>query len=365
METLGWEQVLAWRLRRQFLDPIGHLGSAGSLSAVDVVRRLAGVQAQVASAAELAVAVRGGAREDVGRALWGDHSLIKTWAMRGTLHLLPADEAADYLALCAAARTWQRPSWAKTFGATPADVEAIGGAVTGAFAGGACLTREELVTAIVEETGSSRLEEVLRVGWGPILKPLAWQGLLCYGPSEGNRVTFTAPAGWVPGWAGLPAADAAAPAVIRAFLGAHGPATTQMFDAWLLRRSTPKKALTSWFAAMAGELTTVEVDGTPMYVLSEHVDELASTSPSEAVRLLGGFDQYVLGAGTDAEYLIPAEHRARVSRAAGWISAVVLYGGRVAGVWEVEDGDIRPSLWEQVPAAPLEAETARLAKLLS
>ena len=50
--TLTWEQVLAWRLRRQLLDP------RGGVDAVGVVGRLCGVQAQVASAAELAVAVR-------------------------------------------------------------------------------------------------------------------------------------------------------------------------------------------------------------------------------------------------------------------------------------------------------------------
>jgi hypothetical protein len=47
-----WPQALAWRLRRHELDPVGRL------SAPDVVRRLSGVQAQVASSAELAIRVR-------------------------------------------------------------------------------------------------------------------------------------------------------------------------------------------------------------------------------------------------------------------------------------------------------------------
>ena len=49
---VSWPQVLAWRLKQQLLDPVGTLPVAG------VVRRLGGVQAQVASAAELAVRVR-------------------------------------------------------------------------------------------------------------------------------------------------------------------------------------------------------------------------------------------------------------------------------------------------------------------
>jgi hypothetical protein len=49
---VSWDQVHAWRLRRQFLDPLG------DADAVDVIGRLCGVQAQVASSAELAVRIR-------------------------------------------------------------------------------------------------------------------------------------------------------------------------------------------------------------------------------------------------------------------------------------------------------------------
>jgi hypothetical protein len=47
-----WPQILAWRMRRQLLDPVGQA------DAPDVVRRLCGVQAQVPAAAALAIGVR-------------------------------------------------------------------------------------------------------------------------------------------------------------------------------------------------------------------------------------------------------------------------------------------------------------------
>jgi hypothetical protein len=119
-----------------------------------------------------------------------------------------------------------------------------------------------------------------------------------------------------------------------------------------------------WFAALGDELTSVEVDGTVMHVLTEHLDELRATEPSSAVRLLGGFDQYVLGAGTAATYLIPAQRRSAVSRSAGWISPVVLNGGRVAGVWAVKDGAIEVDTWEDVPAERLAPQRERLAALV-
>ncbi|SEG16632.1 Winged helix DNA-binding domain-containing protein [Thermomonospora echinospora] len=359
MESLTWPQVLAWRMRRQYLHP------TGTETAVQVARRLAGVQAQVASAAELAVAVRQAAPDpgETARALWQERTLVKTWAMRGTLHLLPADEAGAYLALCATVRNWEKASWQRNFGASPAELEALAEAATEALAGGACLTREELGAEIVERTRAPHLAEALTSGWGALLKPLAWWGVLCFGPSQGNRVTFCAPSRHVPGWGGLPPAEDAARTVIRAYFGAHGPATVEAFDAWLMRRTHRRKDVRAWFAAMADELVPVEVDGAPMYALAEHLDELIATGPADAVRLLGGFDQYVLGAGTGAAYLIPPGRRAEVSRAAGWISPVVLHRGRVAGIWDAKDG-IDPTLWEDVPTALLEPEIARLTRLL-
>lgn len=361
MESISWSSVLAWRSRRQFIDP------AGDAAATGIARRLAGIQAQVASSAELAVAVR---QErpvpgEVPRALWEERSLVKTWAMRGALHLLPADEAAAYLALCATIRNWEKPSWQKNFGATPADLEAIAAAATDALADGAALTREELATVILDETGSTHLAGMLGSGWGVLLKPLAWWGVLCHGPSQGTKVTFTAPSTWLSGWKGIPEVEDAARIVIRAFLGAHGPATPEMFDNWLMRKLSRKRDVKDWFAAVEDDLALVDVDGVPMWVLAEHLDELLSTEPTRSVRLLGPFDQYVLGAGTSAAYLIPAERRAEVSRKAGWISPVVLYEGRVAGVWEPVGDDIAVTTFEDVPPELLAAETDRLRTLLA
>ncbi|WP_141583119.1 winged helix DNA-binding domain-containing protein [Actinomadura sp. WMMA1423] len=360
MASVTWEQVLAWRMRRQFVE------RAEDASAVEVARRLAGVQAQVASAAELAIAVRQRmpVAGEVPRALLEERTLVKTWAARGTLHLLPADEAGAHLKLCSSIRNWEKGAWQRTFGTTPADLEAIAAAAADALSGGAALTREELTRAVVDETGSRHLAEVLGSGWGTLLKPLAWWGVLCYGPPQGTKVTFTSPARWLPGWAGLPSMDDAARSVIHAYLGAHGPATPDMFDNWLMRKQSRKKDVRAWFAAAEEGLATVEVEGAPMHVLGEHVDELLDTEPSTSVRLLGGFDQYILGAGTGATYLVPAEHRGRVSRAAGWISPVVLYGGRVAGVWDPAGGEVAVTPFEDIPATPLKEEVNRVAPLL-
>ena len=199
--SISWEAALAWRMRRQLIDPIG------SLDVHDTVQQLCGVQAQVPSSAELAIALRThGSRCGAADQALRERRLMRTWAMRGTLHLLVPDDAAAYLSLISAGRSWERPAWQRNFGVSSIEVERLAEAVTDAL-DGRVLDREELIAAIAERTGSRALDEHLRSGWGAVLKPLAWMGLVCNGPSRGNRVTFTSPRSWFDGWRGLPDPD--------------------------------------------------------------------------------------------------------------------------------------------------------------
>jgi hypothetical protein len=350
-------------LRRQFLLP-DRDDSMLDPSAVEIVRRLAGVQAQVMSAAEQAVAVRTrSGRPGALAAGLGDAELVRTWAMRGTLHVLPAAELATYLAPLAAARTWQKASWQKTF-LDAAEMQVLTDAARELLEDGAVLTREELTDAVVARAGDPGLAEHLRSGWGAVLKPLAWQGLLVQGRPREGRATFTSPAS-LPGWHGLPPLEEAGPAVVLAYLGAYGPAGPAAFDDWLLRGSTPKKVLRGWFADLAarGLVVEVSVEGEPLWARAADAEELAATRPDRSTRLLPAFDQYVLGPGTKDPHVLDPRHRAEVSRAAGWIAPVVVHAGRVVGTWEAADGAVRVRLFAEAPPidpAALEVEANHL-----
>src|ERR1041385_7809713 len=89
MLRLSWRRAAAWRAKRHHLV---ERAPAGSMLAV--ASRLCGLHAQVLSSAELSLWARVDQldRGAVHRALWEDRTLVKTWAMRGTLHLLPASE---------------------------------------------------------------------------------------------------------------------------------------------------------------------------------------------------------------------------------------------------------------------------------
>ena len=355
------QQALAWRMRRHLLDPVGRL------PVTEVVGRLCGVQAQVASSAELAIRVRRetSRRGEVERAL-RDGRLIKTWAMRGTLHLLRPEEAGAFLSLVASGRSWERPSWQRYFGVTPKQMEALRQAVRAALESGP-LTREELATAIAARRGLRHVGEGLRSSWGTLLKPLAWQGDLCFGPSQGTRVTFMRPEDASSRWSGLPDPDEAAAVAIVAYFRTYGPATIDAFGNWLAGGWFGKRQLRAWFSALEHRFVQVDVDGEPAYVLAEDLDELTSTTPTTAVRLLPGFDQYVLGPGTADGHVVPASRRAAVSRQSGWISPVVVVGGVVRGTWEL-DGDRVSVAWFKEAGRPprnaLRAEVTRLSSIL-
>ena len=356
-----WRQALAWRMRRQLLDPVGDQTAAG------VVRRLCGVQAQVASIAELCIRVRRKKSKpgDVARAL-REGRLIKTWAMRGTLHLLTPEEAGAFLSLIASGRSWERPSWQQYFGVTPKQLDALREVVRDALDGRA-LTREELISAVIARRGYGHLGDALRSGWGTLLKPYAWQGDLCFGPSRGNRVTFVRPEDASSRWVRLPEPDEAAAIAIVAYFRAYGPATVENFHNWISRGRVSTRQLRTWFAAVGDRLREIEVDGERRYVLAGDLDELASTSVTKSVRLLPGFDQYVLGPGTDDAHVLPKARRTAVSKQSGWIAPIVVAGGVVRGTWEIAAHEVQVAWFKEagpVPRTALQGEVERLAAIL-
>ncbi|HYV23424.1 MAG TPA: winged helix DNA-binding domain-containing protein [Candidatus Bathyarchaeia archaeon] len=358
---ITWKQALAWRMRRQLLDPVA------DESAVGVVRRLCAVQAQVSSFAELCVRVRRTRSKpgDVGRAL-SDGRLIKTWAMRGTLHLLTPEDAGAFLSLIASGRPWDRPSWQQYFGVTPKQLDALREVIRDALQG-KVLTREELIAAVIVRRGYGHLGDALRSGWGTLLKPYAWQGDLCFGPNRGNRVTFVRPEDASPRWARLPEPDEAAAIAIVAYLRAYGPATAENFHNWLSRGRVSTRQVRTWFGAVADRLRDVEVGGERRYVLAEDLDELQSTKPTKAVRLLPGFDQYVLGPGTDDPHVLSPARRRVVSQQSGWIAPIVVSGGVVTGTWKIVGENLQVAWFSEagaVPRSALRAEVERLSTIV-
>jgi hypothetical protein len=329
--ALDWETAAAWRMRRHRLA-----GRAPRDEAVAVAGAVLGLHAQVMTSAELTLWARvdGLAREDVSRLLWEERRLVKTWAMRGTLHLLPSTELPLWLGALGTYRHFLTPSWSRAFGVPVGGVDGFVAAV-GQALDGPPLSRAELAQAVARIAGDDELGA--RIGessWGSILKPAAYRGRLVFAPSAGQAVRFTRPDRWLGALAPAPPGDEALAEVARRFLAAHAPATRDDLARWWgVSPAQAGKAVARLGAAVA----TVAVDGAPAWMLATDVADAARAEPAGAVRLVPAFDQYVVGATRHAERLLPpGDVRDRVYRAQGWLSPVLLVDGRMEGVWRHE-----------------------------
>ncbi len=331
MTSLSWDAVLAWRLRRQHLAE-----RAPRAAALDVVSDLCGLHAQVASSAELTLwaRVEGLEAGEVEQLVWSRRALVKTWAMRGTLHYLPARDLARYVGALSLLRPRHHVgSWQRAYGLTRAQADAMLAAVADVL-DGEPLTREALAQAVAERVGDPTLAEKLGSGFGELLKPAAFTGELCFAPSDGRLVRFTTPRRRVRGFEPPGPDEAAAAAVVRAYLAAYGPAPREQFQRWF-GMTGPAEA-GRWIAALGEEVVEVDVEGTGGWMLAADAAEAAAATPPGVVRLLPGFDQYVVGAPRGEPAVLPDAHRAAVYRPQGWLSPVVLDDGRIAGTWALE-----------------------------
>ena len=313
---IGWPSVLAWRVRRQQLAERAPRGEA-----LSVVERIAGLHAQLTASAELTLWARvsGLRRDDVSRALWDERSLVKTWAMRGTLHLLPATELGLWVAAQGALKPrYEVGSWLRHHGLERDQAEAMVAAIPAAL-DGRQLTREELAAEVARITGIEGLDGKLRGGFGDLLKPAAFRGELCFAPSDGRNVRFARPDQWLGAWEPVDV-DQAARAVARRYLAAYGPADGEALARWF--GMTSPALAGRWLEGLGDGAVTVEVEGEELVMLASDVEEAAAAGPSGVVRLLPAFDHYTVAAPRDRDPVFPTDRRARVYRPQGWLSPV-------------------------------------------
>jgi hypothetical protein len=326
--SLTWEQVCAWRLSQQHLTE-----RASPERLLEVASTLIGIQAQVLSSAELALwaRVQDMQPDTLSNALWKQRTLIKTWAMRGALHLFTA---AEFPLVAATLRTRQpiTAAWLKYYQLSIEEPMIIINGVRSAL-DGRRLTREQLAAEAARITGLARLEEALRSGWGDLLKPAAYQGYLCFGPNQERNVTFVRPDQWIGSWEEYDS-DEALTTIVRRYLAAYGPATYQDFAHWWGLRSFPK--VRAAFQRLGAEVIEVSIEGRNAWALASMAEQLGDPPPAPAARLLPGFDTYTIGTLPHIEHLLPGPLKARISRTSGWISPVLLVAGKIAGVWRHE-----------------------------
>jgi hypothetical protein len=354
--SVTWAQALSWRLGRHLLDPVG------SESVGEVVRRLGAVLSMDEALAELAVRTRRTtSRPGELAAALADGEVVKAFAFRGSVHYLSPEDGGIYLALRSAGRQWERASWVEYYGLSAADWPAFRAAVREALRDGP-LTVTELGEALARHRAYRHLKPVFDEGAGTLVKPLTWQGDMGFGPPRDGQHTFQR-LDDNPRWRGIPDLDEAGPRAVTAYLRTYGPATPEHLTYWLVDGlSAGRRRLEAWLAELVHDLAAVDVDGTVAYVVRDDVDALVASGASDAVRLLPGHDQWVIGPGTKDIRVTPSSRRDLMTRKAN----PVIAGGVVRGTWARRGNDLTVTWLDDRarPDAEIDEQAARLGDLL-
>ena len=323
-----------------------------------VAADICGLHAQLMSSAEMTLwaRVEGLKKSTVQRALWERKTLVKSWTMRGTLHLLPAKEYPLWQAALSTYDHYRAAYWLKYSNMTSKEMDRLIDAV-GVELYDKVLTREELSRAVAKRTRSKKLGELVLGSWGMLLKPPSFMGKLCFAPSVGQKVQFTNPHSWLPKYEEMDPHESLLQ-VTRRYLRAFGPAARDDLARWWSGFS-PAGALKT-IKELGDEVAPVEVGNQLMWMHAADVEAMSKQAKlKRSLRLLPAFDQLVVNVSRRSEHLMPGKFKARVYRKSAWITPVVLVNGRMDGVWKYErKGDRMVVTVEPFVKLPTWARTA-------
>lgn len=289
----------------------------------DSVRHLLAVQAQdhYASLWALGLRTRGVDEAAVETAV-RERRIVRSWPMRGTLHLVAAEDLRWMLSLLASriiALDSKRIE--RDFGLHERALGLCREAVVRALEGGRMLSRPALYAALAE-----RGVDVAGPRGLQILGRLAHEGLLCQGPREGKQPSFVLLEEWIAPQAALDQDEALAQ-LARRYLAGHGPASVRDLAWW--SGLTLRDAQRAW-DLVRSEFAVMHQDGVEYAFVESDV-----WSGKPAVHLLPAFDEYLVGYADRSAMIAPADLR-RVVGANGLFNPTVIINGRVAATWKRE-----------------------------
>ncbi|MDP2858489.1 MAG: winged helix DNA-binding domain-containing protein [Bacillota bacterium] len=332
-------QALGFRLCRQ------RLACRSRESVEAVASATGGIQAQVTSASRLALWARiadlsPGA---VDAALQDTRTLVKVWSMRGTAHLLRAGDLPYYVAALQRPMALHERRWLAERGLDADDCLRLFDEVDSLL--DVPMTRQEL-GASIRATLGDQYAGLVEHSWGGMLKRACLEGRICFGPQRGQQVTFVRTRDWLGGFQPAPR-EASIDWLLERYLKGYAPATAGDFAYW---SGLPVTAVRPSLERLADRVVAIDVAGVQSLVLREDVpdllrqgtldllhedvhDPLLDEMAPRSVNLLPNFDPYLLG-HRDKRLLVDEHHYKKIFRVAGWVSQVVLVGGRVLGTWE-------------------------------
>ena len=340
MDVLSQRELGRATSARQFLL------SRVPLPALSVVEHLVGMQGQDPELPYFGLwsRVEGFALGDLTRLL-EERLVVRGTLFRGTQHLLAAS---DYLwvrpLLQPMLDVWQRGAFGRyTAGIAPAELAAYAAELLGA----GVLTRPELGRALARRWPQCDPQWLARSVQGllPIVHPTP-DGT--WGRRGATPFALAVP------WLGRPLEARPAPALVRRYLAAFGPASVKDMQAWsgLTRLAEVFEPLRSQLRVFRDE------SGTELFDLPE-APRPGPDVPAP-VRFLPGFDNILFG-HADRSRIVATERRPHLV-----VDAALTVDGVVRGLWKIKAGVLEVRLFAPLTAAErdeVSAEGAALSRL--
>lgn len=322
----GTAKLRAQRLASLLLADGDTQGPADRTPA-SIVEWFGAMQAQDVASAMWSLGVRlPGADQDVVTSAVNSGEIVRTWPMRGTVHLVPAADARWMVTILGERPLAGAARRREYLGLSEADAMRAGDVLGEALAGGGCLTRSECVE-VMAAGGITGAESVTY----HLLWFTSQRGITCNGPLRGKEQTFVLLDEWVPQH-NDPSREEGLAIMAARYFRSHGPATKADFARWLgMTAGDAGRGI----AAAGDALVTVATSDGPLLVSAEAplaADPAALPNP-RGVWVLPGFDEFILGYKNRDLVLAPERFAALVPGNNGIFRPTVVAGGQVIGTW--------------------------------
>lgn len=291
----------------------------------DVARHMVAMQAQDYEGGlwSLGLRTRDATRGDVEQAI-RNRKIIRTWPMRGTLHMVHASDVwwlLDLLAPRATAAAKSRRL--NLLGLTDEIVAEAESVLRAELRGGRSIARNNVAKLLAANVKGIAIDNQHTQH---LMRNFGERGVICFGPHEGKQPTFVLLDEWVPRPATKPRGEALAELARRYFVS-HGPALLTDFAGWgMLTMSDAKAGL----AATKDQLAEATIDGQTYY----YDPALEPTPHTAPLLLLPGFDEYLLGY-KNRDAIMQKEHFAKVVPGGnGMFLSTIVDDGQVVGLWK-------------------------------
>lgn len=299
-------------------------------TAVEVARWFGAMQAQDLASLQWSLALRlGGTLTDVAAELERGE-VLRTWPMRGTLHLVPSEDAAWMVRVLGEKPLAGAARRREYLGLADKDAERAVELLADALAGGGRLSRSACLQVLEDGGVSAASQRGYHLLWYA-----SQRGVTCIAPNVDGEQTFVLLDEWVRRCCGAsrePTRDEALAMTALRYFQSHGPASRKDFVGWAgITATDAKRAI----AASGEALTTVDVDGVEMVLATETL-EVGSPGSSAAAGWLAvpGFDEYLLGYKQRSLMVDPDHMKAVIPGGNGIFRSTLVSDGRVVATWK-------------------------------